>query len=221
MRKYLITGIVILLPITLSLLIFIWLIDLLTEPFIKIAQHVLLQINPSWDFTLANHSLMTTVVSRILVILFLFFVTLSLGFLARKYFFSFLIRLTNKLFLRIPIIKVIYKLTQDMTKAMFNEDQKPFKETAIVPFPSPDSHAIGLVTGHPPDHFKKGAPEADLVVFVPTSPHPISGFLLLCPKKYVKPLDVSTEDAFKFIISCGVLPMEHAHTQPQAPRDAN
>lgn len=208
MKKHFLTGLIILLPIALSILIFIWLVDLLTAPFTSFVENLLLQFEDVWNFNLNKHIFITKVLSRVLVVLFLLLVTFILGFLARKYFFSALLRMTNALFLRIPIVKVIYKLLQDMTQAVFSDGEKPFKETAIVSFPHAEAQAIGLVTGTPPDILRKHAPEVEFTVFVPTSPHPISGFLLLYPKKYAKPIDMSTEDAFKFIISCGVLKTE-------------
>jgi len=130
---------------------------------------------------------------------------LLLGFFGRKFFFKLFLRLMDKLFLRIPIIKTIYHLINEITKSVFSQDKKTFKQTVLLPFPNDNSHAIGFVTGPVPEAFKKASPTSDLSVFVPTSPQPISGFLLITPKQFAYPVDVSIEDAFKFLLSCGVM----------------
>ncbi len=85
--------------------------------------------------------------------------------------------MTNKLFSKVPLVRSIYRVSRDLTKAVFTQDSKTFKETVVVPFPGHDTHALAFVTGPVPDAIRKVIPDAELTVFVPTSPHPISGFL--------------------------------------------
>ena len=220
MKKHLLTGIAILLPMAISLLILTWLIDFLTAPFVSVAKHLLIQFDDTLGIRIENHEFVANTLSRILVIVFLFFTTLLLHFLARKYFFSWVLKFFNTIFLRIPLFKGIYRLTQDVAQAVFDQNNKPFKETALLQFPHEGTQVLGFVTGTPPDLLKKLAPEAELSVFVPTSPHPMSGFLLLCPQKQVKLVDIPVEDAFKFIISCGVVPLDKT-TSSEEKTDAN
>lgn len=209
MKKYLVAGLLTLLPFAITVSLFIWIFDFLTEPFLDIANYVLFHLNPSIDHEFQGHEFWAKLLSRVFIVICFFFVVLLLGLLARRYFFKYFIALANNLFTHIPIIKTIYSLTKDISKSMLTSNEKPFKQTSLVPFPNSDALAIGLVTGEVPDELKPFAKEAELTVFVPTSPHPISGFLLLYPQKLVKPIDVSTEDAFKFIISCGSSHFSH------------
>lgn len=204
------TGLVILLPFTLSLLIFIWLIEILTAPFMPIAKALLLYTGFLHDKT----ALSTIFLSRILVILFLLTATFLVGFLARRLIIAYLISLSNRLFLRIPGFRTIYCFCQNITKAAFNTSAPPFKSSVLISFPHKDSLALGLVTGSIPEALKKHIGELEIAVFVPTAPHPISGFILMTSKKCVCPVDMTTEEVFKFIISCGIIPPEpHLPTQ--------
>ncbi len=191
MKKYLLTGLAILLPFMLTIIVIVYLFDLFTEPFVGIIQ------------SFFPNEKISVFLSRIAVLVFLFFLIFILGFFARKFFFKALLNWSNALFSRIPIIKGIYKLTKDVTNAMFTEGQKTFKETVLIPFPSGDSHALGFVTGEIPAKLREVISETEVSVFVPTAPHPISGFLLLTPKKFLHPVDITTEETFKFLLSFG------------------
>jgi uncharacterized membrane protein len=134
-----------------------------------------------------------------------FFFIVALGFLARKFFFKGLLRLTNEIIVRIPVVGTIYRLTKDLTKAMLSTDQKTFKETVLIPFPSPETYSVGFITADVPAALKKVIPQTDVTVFVPTAPHPISGYVLFCSKQATHSVDISVEDTFKFLLSCGVI----------------
>ncbi len=212
-KRYFLTGLALLLPFAISLLIVIWLVDLLTDPFLHLAQETLFRNHP---FFLENHPTFTLVLSRISVLVFLFFFTLFLGILGEKYIFSKLLAHLQTLFLKVPILRVIYKLCHDITTATLKADSKLFKQTVLIPFPHKDSWAIGLTTSDVPKAFKEQVPEIEIAVFVPTSPHPMSGFVLLTPQKLIKPIDLSAEDAFKYIISCGTT-LDLKSTPPESP----
>jgi len=205
MKKYLFAGFITLFPIALTIIVVLWLFELFTAPFVGLAERLVLSYESQLGISLQNHEILVVFISRIVVFIFLFILILLLGFFGRKFFFKLFLRLTDKLFLRIPIIKTIYHLINEITKSVFSQDKKTFKQTVLLPFPNDNSHAIGFVTGPVPEAFKKVSPISDLSVFVPTSPQPISGFLLLTPKKLAYPVDVSIEDAFKFLLSCGVM----------------
>ena len=217
MKKYFLTGFVILCPIAITVMLLLWLFDLLTSPLLDIAKFVLLQIDHTLSFSIEKHAFLALIISRFLVLIFLLGITFLLGFLGNKFFFRLCLRYMNALFTHIPFIKVIYSTSKDMAKLMIKDYREMFKHTCIVPFPYPDSYAIGFVTSPISDKIKPHIPECDLAVFVPTSPHPICGFVLLYPQKLVKPIDVSAEEAFKFIISCGSLSPHTKKTDTSAP----
>jgi uncharacterized membrane protein len=86
---------------------------------------------------------------------------------------------------------------------MFAEGTKTFQKAVLIPFPSFESYSLGFLTGDAPAICKKAVPGIDQSVFIPTAPHPLSGYMLFSPKKNIIELDVSIEDAFKFLLSCG------------------
>jgi uncharacterized membrane protein len=205
MKKYFFTGFITLLPLILTCIIIIWLVDLVTAPFMGIAQNVLLQYHAQ-PFSLANHEFTIKILSRLFALLFWLIVTFVLGFFSTKFLMRSLLHLTDRIFSRLPFVKKIYKISHDLTKVVFSENGKTFKQTVLVPFPHKDAFALGFVTSESlPEIFTKHAPIAEIAVFVPTAPHPMSGFILLTPKHLSYPVEASIEDAFKFLLSCGVI----------------
>ncbi len=199
MKRYFITGLIFLIPFVITILLLITAVDIITDPFTSLASHFL----GKWTQT---HPELTKIISRLLVLLFVCLFTLSLGFLAQKYLIANLLHRLQNFLQKIPFVRVIYRFTKDVTKMTLSSEEKLFKQTVLVPFPQTDSLAIGLVSRPPPPCISNAAPsEVEIAVFIPTAPHPISGFLLLTSQKWVKPIDVSTEDAFKYIISCGTV----------------
>lgn len=221
MKKYFLTGLIILLPFLLTLMIVLYLVDLFTGPFVNIVETWIINFEEVRGVILKHHDFLVGLISRTFIFICLLIFITFLGFLARRFFFDSLLGWVNKLLSKIPIVKFIYRISRDITKAVFTQETKTFKETAVIPFPWEDTYSIALVTGTVPDQIRKVIPNAELTVFVPTSPHPISGFLLLTPKKYVHKVDVTTEDAFKFLLSAGIIhPSTHLGTPvpPASPK---
>lgn len=206
MKKYFFTGFITLLPLILTCVIIIWLLELVTTPFIGIAQDILLRHPQTPFFSLANHEVVVNILSRLFALFFWLLVIFILGFFSRKFFMRSFLHLTDRLFSRLPFVKKIYKISHDLTKVVFSENEKTFKQTVLVPFPHKDAFALGFVTSEElPEIFTKLASTIEIAVFVPTAPHPMSGFIVLTPKCLSFPVEVSVEDAFKFLISCGVI----------------
>lgn len=206
MKKYFITGLVILLPLTLTLVLVAFLFNFLTEPFLGISRAIFTYsgfLNNGFLFLSAEQ--LQTLFSQVLILIVLFFFTVLLGLIARWFFFHYIIRFWESLIHRIPFVSVVYKTCQDVIKTIFTTDNNAFKQVVMVQFPNPETRTIGLVT-------REGFPGAEntlgndlLVVFVPTTPNPTSGFLTIVKKQDVVNLDMSIEDAFKLVISCGVI----------------
>ncbi len=118
----------------------------------------------------------------------------------------------NKFFRKIPFIGPIYKGTKQVIETIFSDNTKSFKEVVLIEYPKKDSFAIAFVTGYLSTgniHDKIG-PQKTVSLFVPTTPNPTSGFLLMLPEDKIIKLDISIETAFKIIISGGVLTEEDA-----------
>lgn len=219
MKKYIFTGLITLLPVALTVLIINYFFDLFTDPFLGGVKNLLTSYTQANEPALAHHDAILLFLSRVIVLILLFLLVLLLGFLGRKFFMDTLLSLTNKIFLRIPVVKTIYKMIKEITKATFSQEEKTFKQTVLIPFPSSQTHALGFITGEVPPAIKKLVVNAEYAIFVPTSPHPISGFLLMAPKKQITEVDISTEDVFKFLLSCGMVQPgeEPKKTEPLPP----
>ncbi len=205
MKKSFTTGMIILLPFALTIWVVNYLFDLFTNPLFNIIERTILWYEQQQGLSLLHHETLVTFLSRVAALVLTFFFIVALGYLGRKFFFTGLLKFTNAAIIRIPIVGTIYRLTKDITKAMLSTEQKTFQETILIPFPSPDTYSVGFVTGDVPASFKSFIPQTDLTVFVPTAPHPMSGYILFCPKKAIQSVDVSVEDTFKFLLSCGVI----------------
>jgi uncharacterized membrane protein len=217
MKKYFFTGFITLLPVALTIIIVEWLFDLFTAPVVGIMEWLILNYEKQLGLSVNEHATLILFLSRIFAFVFLVVFIFFLGVCGQKFLSKYFVRFTDRLFSRIPLVRTIYRLSHDITKAVFSDTQKTFKETVLVPFPHHDSLAIGFVTGETPAVFKQEKPLTELAVFVPTAPHPMSGFVLLMPKNTALRVDVSVEDAFKYLISAGVLhPGEKAPSELQA-----
>lgn len=213
MRKNLLSGLIILLPIAITLWFIRFFVDLLTNPFMVHVQNLLLIITDR-HFSLANHQTLLIITSRIAILILLFFFVLALGYLGKKIVFNWAVKKIHLLMFKIPLINSIYRACKDIISAVFSDENKIFNRVVAVPFPCKESRTLGLVAGIAPKEIQDKLPKSPTnapmkVVFIATSPHPTSGFLLLTHEDQLTTLDISLEDAFKFLISCGVYLPEH------------
>jgi uncharacterized membrane protein len=206
MKKYFVTGLVILLPLALTIAIVLWVFNLLTEPFVGAMQGIFSHYNLLQDgFLFLKASQIQQILSQIIILALLFSFTVFLGTIARLFFFSYLINTWNYLINRIPLIRSIYKTCQDVINTIFTSNNNSFKQVVMVPFPNATTYTIGLVTRDDIPPFKTGSSENHIAVFVPTTPNPTSGFLVMFKQSDLIYLDMPVENAFKYIISCGVI----------------
>jgi len=105
------------------------------------------------------------------------------------------------LLLRVPIVKVIYRISKQVAATFNRPNSRAFKEVVLVQFPGPGLTAVGFLTGTIP----RGDGSRWNTVFVPTTPNPTTGFLQLIPESEVTRTDFTVEDAFKMIMSLGAL----------------
>lgn len=203
MKKYFITGLIILLPLALTVLIVAFIVNFLTQPFVGFFEQFL--VNEPW-FTKYEPIIHFSL--QILLLLFLVGFTMLLGLLARLVIFKSLLSIYDYLLHRIPIIKSVYKATQQVIKTIFGSSSESFKQVVMVPFPTQDSWSIGLISSTAPKFCLEAVDSTLLTVFVPTTPNPTSGFLMMYKKSQVIFIDMKIEDALKYIISCGVISSE-------------
>jgi len=186
LRNYFITGVVVLIPIGFTLY--------LSKILIGLSSKILPEnINPNNYLPFA--------IPGIEIIISLVFITivggLSLSFLGKK-----ILKLIDDLFKRIPLLRTIYSAISQMTETFSNKDNDK-KSVVLVEYPRKGVWAVGFATRENTTEMANKTNKKLVNVFVPTTPNPTSGFLLMFPVDEVIYLDMTFEEASKFIVSAG------------------
>ena len=186
LRNYFITGIIVLIPIGFTLY--------LSRFLIKVSTNLVpAGLNPNNYIPYA--------IPGVEILLTIFFITivggLSLSFLGKK-----ILQIVDNLFKRIPILRTIYSAIVQMTDSFRNQEGSK-KSVVLVEYPRKGSWAVGFATKENKGELKDKTNKELINVFVPTTPNPTSGFLLMFPKEDVIYLDMGFEEASKFIVSAG------------------
>lgn len=210
MKKYLFTGLIILLPIVLTIVVIVFLFDFFTTPFMGPVAHLLALFEGHFSLTVPAG--INTFLARLIALVLLSIFVLLLGMVARWIMVRNLIRFTHQLLSRIPFIKTVFQVSHDVFSALFSQEgKKAFKHPVMFPFPALPNRAVGFAVGDVPAECQSKVDEPLSAIFMPTAPHPISGFLFFVEQKEVNCLDMTNEDALKFIVSCGmIVPEDHA-----------
>ena len=186
LRNYFITGIVVLVPIGITLY--------LTKFFISISSNLIpYELNPNNYLPFA--------IPGLEIFLSVIFITLigglSLSFIGKK-----ILQLFNELLKKIPILRTIYSAIGQMTETLAPKKGSK-KSVVLVEYPRKGSWAVGFATKDNDGEISEKTNTNLVNVFVPTTPNPTSGFLLMFPKDEIIYLDMSFEEASKFIVSAG------------------
>ena len=192
MKKYFITGLLVLVP----LLITVWVISSL----VGMMDQSLLLLPESWR-PKAQLGLEIPGVGALLTLL-IVFVT---GLIATNFFGKQLILLWEALLARVPVVKSIYASVKQVSDTLFSDSGNAFRQAVLVQFPHADSWTIAFVTGKPGGDVANHLHGDYVSVFVPTTPNPTGGYFLMMPRADVITLDMSVDEALKYIISMGVV----------------
>jgi uncharacterized membrane protein len=123
----------------------------------------------------------------------------------------------NRIFSNIPIVKSIYTSVKQVSDTLFSSSGQAFRQAVLVQYPRPDAWTIAFVTGKPSGEVAEQLPGDMLTLYVPTTPNPTSGFMLMVPRADVRELHMSVDEALKYIISMGVVAPPHAPHGVQPP----
>tara|TARA_B100000686_G_C16711407_1_gene929363 strand:- start:594 stop:1208 length:615 start_codon:yes stop_codon:yes gene_type:complete len=185
-RNYFIAGIVVLIPIGITVY--------LTLFFIKISSKILPnEINPN-HYLPYNIPGLEILISLVLITLIGW---ISLSFLGKK-----LLNIFNNILKKIPILRTIYSAILQMTETFTKSDNNK-KNVVLIEYPRKGMWAVGFATKENSTEMTTKTKKNLINVFVPTTPNPTSGFLLMVPKDEIIYLDLNFEEASKFIVSAG------------------
>ena len=214
MRKSLLTGLAILLPFVITVMIIIFLFDILTDPFVGSVEKIMHHFMKNPEIMDRNKGLFVFI-GRAISLIVLFFFIVFLGFLARRFIVKWIMKRFHATILRIPYFKRIYRIVEQIIQSFIPADdkRKVFQGTVLVKYPHMKADVMGLLSGDAPHAVCKALNKYNMkTVFVPTAPHPISGFLLIMSSDEIAPLEtVSTEQTFKFLLSCGIIDPEEGN----------
>ena len=185
-RNYFIAGILVLVPIGFTLYLTVFIISISSNLIPK-------EINPN--------SYLPFSIPGLEIALSIIFITI-IGFISLSFIGKKILQVINDLLKKIPFLRTIYGAIGQMTETFANKKGKK-KSVVLVQYPSKGIWAVGFATKDNKGEISKKTNDNLVNVFVPTTPNPTSGFLLMFPKKEVIYLDMTFEEASKFIVSAG------------------
>jgi uncharacterized membrane protein len=138
--------------------------------------------------------------------LFTILVVLLLGVIARHFFGTELVRVGERLLTRVPVARSIYAGVKQLTEAIFlSREHHGFRRVVLIEYPRRGAWAVAFTTGPAASMVQEQSERPMVNCFVPTTPNPTSGFYLLVPEEEIRPVDISVEDAFKLVMSGGLV----------------
>ena len=193
MKKYLITGLLIWIPIVIT----IWVLKLVVD----VLDRSLLLLPAQWrpDFWMSVH---VPGLGAILTLL----IVLVTGVLATNFLGARLVVLWHQVLHRIPVVNSIYSSVKQISDTLFSSSGQAFRKALLVQWPHEGMWTIAFMTGIPGGDVTKHVPADCVSVFVPTTPNPTGGYFIVVPRKDVIELDMTVDQALKYIISMGVVP---------------
>ncbi len=187
LRRYFVTGLVVIAPVSLTAYVLWWIFDRMDDLFGEPLERLLGMRIPGLGFVL------------------LVALVIAIGWLARRAVGRQLLMWWNESFSRFPLTGRLYNAVSQVVQSVVGSKQRLFRRTVLIPFPTNDTWAIAFVTNDETTFFSQAIGEPCVNVFMPTTPNPTTGFLLIVPAAKVKNLDVSVEDGMKLILSAGSL----------------
>lgn len=201
-RRNFYAGLAVVLPVAISLAIFKWLVGTVANftatllfflPWLTDREHLFVNGRNGPLFWYWNVLAFTLAVA----------LTYIIGAVARAYIGRLLIGWMDALLLRVPVLNRIYGVVKQVNEAFTSKSGQSFRQTVLVEFPRPGLFSIGFVTGTDQQEVQARTQANVITVFVPTTPNPTTGFLIMVPEDTVTKLDMSVADGLKFLISLG------------------
>ena len=192
LKKIFITGLAIIIPVGLTLYILIFLIDMM-DNLLKIIPFRY-QPETLLGFRIPGLGVIVTVV--------LIFVC---GLVAKSYLGYRIVSSGESFVDKIPFVRSIYQSIKQVSDSMFADRRSGFKKVVLVEFPRKGIYTVGFVTGNPGPEIQSKVGQTCISVFLPTTPNPTSGYLVIVPEDDLLQVDMTVEEALTYIISVGIV----------------
>lgn len=192
MRKYFLTGLLVLVPLVITA----WVLSMI----ISTLDQSLLFVPEAWQ----PHTLFGRDIPGVGAVLTLAIVFLT-GLLTSNLVGDYIVRLGDRVMKRIPVVSSLYGSVKQVSDTLFSSSGNAFRTPVLIPYPHADSYTIAFLTGVPGGDVKNHLVGDYVSVYVPTTPNPTSGFFLMMERSKVVELNMSVDAALKHIVSMGVV----------------
>ncbi|MDD3353198.1 DUF502 domain-containing protein [Zoogloea sp.] len=207
MKKYFVTGLLIWIPLVITFVVLAWIINTLDQ--VLLLAPATLRPEAFFGFHIPGIGVL---VSLLLILL--------TGLAAANFVGQRLVRFWESLLSRIPVVKSIYYSVKQVSDTLLSSNGQAFRKALLVQYPREGSWTIAFQTGAPGGDAARHLGPDFVSVYVPTTPNPTSGFFLMLPRKDVLELEMSVDEALKYIISMGVVAPVPGRTRPAEPTPA-
>jgi uncharacterized membrane protein len=206
MKRYLIAGLLVWVPLGITIGVLHWLVTTLDQTLVLLPES--LRPERLVGFGIPGLGVVLT-----------FIVLLVTGVVAANFFGARLILAWESLLGRIPFVKSIYSSVKQVSDTLLSDTGNAFRKALLVEFPRPGCWTIAFLTGTPAESVSMHLDSEHISIYVPTTPNPTGGYFVMVPRSSVRELDMSVDEALKYIISMGVVAPRHrshrgAHAAP-------
>ncbi len=201
LRRYLMAGILIWLPLALTILIFLFLL--------RFADQALLLVPARYKEWLPPVPGLGALLAVLILLL--------TGFLGANLLGQRMVRFYEKVLHRIPLVRSVYGAIKHFAEIVFSEEGTSFKKVLLIEFPRPGLYSICFLTSEDVREVQQRTADDVVTVFMPTTPNPTTGFMMFVARKDTIELDMSVEEALKMVISLGVVVPPWQHPHPDRP----
>lgn len=191
-RRYLIAGLLVWLPLWVTLLIIRFVVDLLDQT-VSLLPHAY-QPQNLLGFNIPGLGVILSIS-----------VLLITGMLMANFVGKWLVEIWEGILAKIPLVRTIYSGVKKILETMFSPGGQSFRKVLLVEYPRKGMWSVAFQTGNGNAELNQKTQKEMVSIFIPTTPNPTSGFLMLVPKEEAIELDMSVDAALKFVISLGVL----------------
>ena len=211
MKRYIMAGLLVWVPLGITIYVILWLVGTLDQTLLLLPEN--LRPEAVFGFRIPGLGVVLS-----------FAILLMTGVIAANFFGQRLIRMWEGIIERIPFVKSIYSSVKQVSDTVLSDQGTAFRKALLVEFPRPGCWTIAFLTGTPADSVSDHLRGDFVSIYVPTTPNPTGGYFVMVPREAIRELDMSVDEALKYIISMGVvaprrhgMPLASPKHAPQAP----
>ncbi|MBL62593.1 MAG: hypothetical protein CMI30_04205 [Opitutae bacterium] len=211
LRNSFVTGLLIFLPLGATLFVVNFLLGIVKDPAIQVMHWL------RWDEgSVSDYELLVALIGLFVAVTGLTFI----GFLSNYLFGKLFIRFSERILVKVPFVGVVYRTVKQIVDTFSKENRAVFQEVVLIEYPRPNCYALGFLTNNARGEVEEKTGKSLANVFLPTTPNPTSGYLLMLPREEVQSLEMSVGEGMKMIISGGAVIPEYGKVeQPEETKE--